>query len=85
MNSELDEASDVGLDDEVTSLDVVLVVVSLEVGVSVEVDEPSSLGVSERLGRTISHDVSNKVIKPIETNSCFFMVFTFKVFYHFQS
>ena len=57
--------------------------------------EPSTLVVSEPvvdgsedkegvLGKTISHEASNKVIKPIGINKCFFMGFSFKVFYHFK-
>jgi hypothetical protein len=89
---ELLEETEVVLGEEVTPLDevVVLVVVSVEVVVSVdvvvsvEIVVPPSVEEKGMLGKTISHDASNKVIKPMGINKCFFMGVSFKIFYHFK-
>jgi hypothetical protein len=60
------------------------VVVSVDVVISVEIVVPPSVEEKGMLGKTISHEASNKVIKPIGINKCFFMGFSFKVFYHFK-
>jgi hypothetical protein len=86
------------LGEEVTPLDVVVVlvvisvevvgsvevVVSVDVVISVEIVVPPSVEEKGMLGKTISHEASNKVIKPMGINKCFFMGFSFKVFYHFK-
>ena len=80
LDAELDDETDVTLDEEISSLDivVVLVVVSLEVVVALSLEEKGMLG------KTTSQEARSKVIKPTGMNKCFFIKSTFNVFYHFK-
>lgn len=51
-------------------------IVPVDVEVSIPDVELIELEESEIEGKTISHEVSNSVSKPIGTNKCFFNVFT---------